>query len=160
MRRTNGLRSRATALVATWALLGAPTHASAQHIVSGSVTEEETGVPIATAQVLLLLILDRLPLESAVAQPRIHHQWLPDALFTEKQALSAEARQALTELGHELRDRETVAKVNALRLHSDGELEAVADPRGPGHAGVVYPTAPQRGGDSLAEKREQAPRER
>ncbi len=40
-------------------------------------------IPTATAQVLLNLIADGDPLQTAVDRPRIHHQWMPDVLFNE-----------------------------------------------------------------------------
>jgi gamma-glutamyltranspeptidase/glutathione hydrolase len=38
--------------------------------------------------------------KEAVNAPRIHHQWLPDQIFVEPMALSADTRKLLTERGH------------------------------------------------------------
>jgi gamma-glutamyltranspeptidase/glutathione hydrolase len=89
--------------------------------------------------VLLNLIVDGDGLQAAVDRPRIHHQWMPDALFVESGALSPEAARALEQRGHELRATKKIGEVHAVRGIVAGEMEAVQDPRGPGSAGVVRP---------------------
>ncbi len=91
----------------------------------------------ATAQVLLNLIADDDPLQTALDRPRIHHQWLPDKLFVEDDALSPEIRAELERRGHEFGPRPTVGKVHAVGRRTDGTVTAAADPREPGSAGVV-----------------------
>ena len=90
-----------------------------------------------TAQVLLNLLADGAELQSAVDRPRIHHQWLPDRLFAEPDALSPETLAELERRGHELAEVATVGKVHAVRLRADGRVVAAADPRDEGAAGVV-----------------------
>ena len=90
-----------------------------------------------TAQVLLALLADGEPLQAALDRPRIHHQWLPDKLSAEADALSPETRAELKRRGHVLDERPTVGKVHAVRLRADGKVVAAADPREPGAAGVV-----------------------
>ena len=96
-------------------------------------------IPTATAQVLLNLLVDRDPLQAAVSRPRLHHQWLPDRLRAERDALSPETRQVLERRGHEIELWGTAAKVNVVQGLADGTVAAAADPRGPGVAGVVRP---------------------
>ncbi|MGD9253505.1 MAG: gamma-glutamyltransferase [Holophagae bacterium] len=96
-------------------------------------------IPTATVQVLLNLIVDGDELQAAVNRPRIHHQWLPDALFAERYALAPETAAVLVERGHELREARQLGEVCALRGVIGGFVEAAADPRGPGSAGVVRP---------------------
>ena len=96
-------------------------------------------IPTAVAQVLLNLLVDGDPLQSAVDRPRLHHQWLPDLLRAESDALSPETVEALEQRGHEIEIWTKDAKVNAVRVLADGTFEAAADPRGPGSAGVVDP---------------------
>jgi len=90
-----------------------------------------------TAQVLLNLLADGDPLQTALDRPRIHHQWLPDRLWAEPDALSPETGAELERRGHELAERPTVGKVHAVLLRADGKVVAAADPREPGSAGVV-----------------------
>ena len=90
-----------------------------------------------TAQVLLHLLADGDTLQAALDRPRIHHQWLPDRIFAEEDALSPETRAELERRGHEFGERPRVGRVHAVRLRPDGRVVAAADPREPGAAGVV-----------------------
>ncbi len=94
-------------------------------------------IPTATAQVMLNLVADGDPLQAAVNRPRIHHQWLPDRIVCEDDALAPETRAELERRGHEVTLRATIGEVHAVRSAADGSVEAAADPRGPGAAGVV-----------------------
>ena len=90
-------------------------------------------------QVLLDLLADGDELQEAVDRPRIHHQWLPDQLVYEEQALSPETRAELEGRGHALTTPRFSAKVHAVRRLADGLVEAAGDPRGPAVGGVVDP---------------------
>jgi gamma-glutamyltranspeptidase / glutathione hydrolase len=94
-------------------------------------------IPTATAQVLLGVIVDKDALQAAVDRPRVHHQWRPDELVAEAGALSPETGAELTRLGHTLRATDHVGEVHAARRTASGVLEAAADSRGPGAAGVL-----------------------
>jgi gamma-glutamyltranspeptidase/glutathione hydrolase len=96
-------------------------------------------IPTATVQVLLNIIVDEDPLQSAVNRPRIHHQWMPDEIVTEPDSLSPETARELERRGHTIGQRSHLGEVHAVRWLSDGRVEAAADPRGPGAAGVVSP---------------------
>ncbi len=96
-------------------------------------------IPTATAQVLLNLIVDGDELQAAVDRARVHHQWMPDLLFAEADALSPETAKALERRGHELRLVDSIGEVHSVRGEIGGELQAAQDPRGPGAAGVVRP---------------------
>jgi gamma-glutamyltranspeptidase/glutathione hydrolase len=98
-------------------------------------------IPTATSQVLLNLIVDGDELQAAVDRPRIHHQWMPDALFVEPHTLSPETATALEGRGHELRTALGIGEVHSVRGIVAGEVQAAQDPRGPGSAGVVRPAA-------------------
>ncbi|MEL7061028.1 MAG: gamma-glutamyltransferase [Acidobacteriota bacterium] len=96
-------------------------------------------IPTAVHQVLLSLWVDGDGLQQAIDRPRLHHQWLPDALRYEPDALSPETRLSLQVRGHTLEPIAGVAQVHAVRLR-DGRFESAADPRGGGGAaGVVEP---------------------
>ncbi len=97
-------------------------------------------IPTATLQVLLSVWLDGDELQAALDRPRVHHQWLPDRIDHEPDALSPETRAALSAMGHKLNERKSLAQVQAVRWRSGGLVEAGADPRGGGgSAGVVDP---------------------
>ena len=59
-------------------------------------------IPTAILQAMVNLIDYRMSVTEAVDAPRIHAQWMPDKLFYEPRALSAETRAALAAKGHEL----------------------------------------------------------
>ena len=96
-------------------------------------------IPTATAQVLLNLIVDGDELQAAVNRPRVHHQWMPDLLYSEPYALSPETARALERRGHELRIVLELGEVLPVRGEAGGEVQAAQDPRSPGAAGVVRP---------------------
>jgi gamma-glutamyltranspeptidase/glutathione hydrolase len=96
-------------------------------------------IPTATGQALLRVLVDGAPISDAVSRPRIHHQWMPDEIAVEAGALSDAVRADLAGRGHAFRDAKKLGEVHAARRHADGRLEAAADPRGPGAAGVLKP---------------------
>lgn len=96
-------------------------------------------IPTATLQVLLALLVDGDGLQAAVDRPRLHHQWLPDRLRHEPDALAPETAAALRRRGHELEEVGDLAKVQAVRRLPGGTVEAAGDPRGPSAAGVREP---------------------
>ena len=96
-------------------------------------------IPTVTVQVLLNLLVDGDDLQAAVNRPRIHHQWMPDQIVVEPDALAPETAWELERRGHVLKERSRLGEVNAVRVTSHGIVEAAADPRGPGSAGVVSP---------------------
>ena len=96
-------------------------------------------IPTNTLQVLLNLLVDGDPLQAALDRPRLHHQWLPDRLDAEPDALSPETRAELERRGHKIESSAVAAKVHAVHLLPDGRVEAASDPRGSGVGGVVDP---------------------
>jgi gamma-glutamyltranspeptidase/glutathione hydrolase len=96
-------------------------------------------IPTATVQVLLNIVADGDELQAAVNRPRIHHQWLPDAIFVEPGALAPETASELERRGHELREIKAIGDVNAVRRAPNGGVAAAADPRGGGGAVVQHP---------------------
>jgi len=71
-------------------------------------------------------------IETALNQPRFHHQWRPDELRIEKR-VPAEVRQKLEKLGHKLNVVESMGAAQAVAIES-GKLAGVADPRSEGRA--------------------------
>jgi gamma-glutamyltranspeptidase / glutathione hydrolase len=96
-------------------------------------------IPTHVLQVLLSLLVDGDPLQAALDRPRLHHQWLPDRLEAEPDALSPETRAELERRGHTIEVNTNTAKIHAVHLLPDGRVEAASDPRGSGAGGVVEP---------------------
>lgn len=90
-------------------------------------------------QVLLAVLVDDDPLQTAVDRPRLHHQWLPDRIQFEIDALSPETKRTLEHWGHEVEPWEKDSKINAVMGLANGQVVAAGDPRGPSAAGVVVP---------------------
>ncbi|RMG57473.1 MAG: gamma-glutamyltransferase [Gammaproteobacteria bacterium] len=81
---------------------------------------------------------DGLPATDIVALPRFHHQYLPDAIQLEPNALSAAVRKRLQAMGHRLAPQETPwGNMQLVIRRPDGRLEAASDPRGLGEARVL-----------------------
>lgn len=92
-----------------------------------------------TLQVLLAVLVDNDPLQTAVDRPRIHHQWLPDRIQFEIDALSPETIRTLEQWGHAVEPWKRDSKINAVMGFANGQVVAAGDPRGPSAAGVVDP---------------------
>ncbi len=99
-------------------------------------------IPTHVAQVLLNVIADGDSLTAALGRPRIHHQWLPDRIEAEEDALSPETRAELVRRGHQVLTSATAAKVQAVHRLPDGRFEAASDPRDTDGAGLAI-TEPQ-----------------
>nr|WP_252738509.1 gamma-glutamyltransferase [Saccharophagus degradans] len=88
------------------------------------------GGPTIINQVVQALVnnLDMgMPLDQAVAAPRVHHQWMPNRLIVEG-SLSELTQQALQEMGHEVKVWGNFGATQAIGLDS-GDFKAVAEPR-------------------------------
>lgn len=103
----------------------------------------------AVVEVLLNRLVFGDDLALAVARPRFHHQWLPDALYLEEDVFTEEQMNVLRARGHLVRKiseistsrprPRSVGHVNALERHpATGELYGVADARGGGGAARGY----------------------
>ena len=86
-----------------------------------------------TGMVLLatLAFLDGRTASEIVAEPRLHHQYLPDVVVYEPGALNREEHQGLEERGHHL--GEAPRRYGNLQVviwdRASGQLQAAADPR-------------------------------
>jgi gamma-glutamyltranspeptidase/glutathione hydrolase len=88
-----------------------------------------------TFQVILNVVDHELGIRDAVAAPRIHHQWLPRALYWERLALPFDVREALIALGHPIQEKpRVIGRCQAIWIPEPGRVEAMADPRSGGAA--------------------------
>lgn len=71
-----------------------------------------------------------LSLEEAVQNSRFHHQWLPDMIYVEDEAFAGPLRDSLEKMGHIVKDRGGIGRVEAIRINKEGQREGVADRRG------------------------------
>ena len=80
-----------------------------------------------TLQVIMNVIDHGLNIQSAVAAPRIHHQWLPDELRIEE-GISPDTIKLLQEKGHEVKQQEAMGAIQSIMV-KDGVMYGGADPR-------------------------------
>jgi len=72
-----------------------------------------------------------------VNQPRFHHQFLPDVIQYEAGAFTEHEIQALTNMGHHLREKRSYGNMQAILLNRQtGGVTGVSDARGEGQVGA------------------------
>ncbi len=82
--------------------------------------------------VLNLLVFD-LDAATAIATPRLHHQWQPDRLSLES-GFDPATVENLRQRGHQIHQGNAWGNANLIHQLPDGTLEGAADPRGEGTA--------------------------
>jgi len=87
-------------------------------------------IPTSVLQVILNVIDYGMDIRQAVDTGRFHHQWLPDYISYEKNSLDSITIKKLQGMGHELRERNAIGRVNAIMILPDGRKAAGADRRG------------------------------
>lgn len=75
-----------------------------------------------------------MSLKDAVDSPRIHHQWYPDYIQTESNALDNNTRALLIQLGHKIKDIGDFGRIDAIIFNEDGSMSGHSDSRGYGKA--------------------------
>jgi gamma-glutamyltranspeptidase/glutathione hydrolase len=81
-------------------------------------------------QTLLNVIDHGMGMQEAVNAKRVHHQWYPDEIRVETDALTMSVQTDLEQLGHRLRMTEKIGRMDCILVLPDGRLEGGADPRG------------------------------
>lgn len=91
----------------------------------------------AVFQTIVNVLEFNMPMQQAINEKRTHSQWLPDAIFAERGALSAKDSARLVSMGHAVNPLSaledgliSIGRVDAVLVRKDGKLEAGADPRG------------------------------
>ena len=81
-------------------------------------------------QTILNVIEYGMTMQEAVTAPRFHSQWLPDLVYYEKGGFPDSLKMQLEKMGHKLKERNSIGRVDAILCNPDGSLEGGADPRG------------------------------
>ncbi|MGV0921055.1 gamma-glutamyltransferase [Empedobacter falsenii] len=81
-------------------------------------------------QAILNVVDFGMTMQEAVAVPRFHHQWLPDQIDYEPNAISENVRESLKQKGYTLKERKPYGRVEGILVNTDGTYQAGADPRG------------------------------
>ncbi|WP_421946085.1 gamma-glutamyltransferase [Pedobacter sp.] len=81
-------------------------------------------------QTIINVIDFEMPMQSAVAAKKFHHQWLPDEVFVEKDALDSLTTEKLKAKGYKISSRGAIGRVDAILKTKWGNYQGGADPRG------------------------------
>lgn len=83
-------------------------------------------------QTILNVVEHSMTMQEAVSAKRVHHQWMPDVIYPEKNAIMLGDSIRLTRMGHVFDDDylDGIGRVDAILILPDGRLEGGADPRG------------------------------
>ena len=81
-------------------------------------------------QTILNVVDHGMNMTEAVSARRVHSQWKPDVIYVESGALQEDVKEALQQLGHELKPRGSIGRVDAILVRPDGSYEGAGDPRG------------------------------
>lgn len=85
------------------------------------------------AQVFINVAEFGMVLADAVAIGRVHHQWIPNEIWIERNRVSENIIVELESKGHSTKMVERMGSVNAIILHQTGSFEGAADPRDESH---------------------------
>jgi gamma-glutamyltranspeptidase/glutathione hydrolase len=90
------------------------------------------------AQIVRAVVDYGLPIDQAVEAARVHHQWLPDMIWTEER-IDPELEKALKARGHVVTKRGTIGHANCIEVDPETQgLRAVADTSRDGGAAMAY----------------------
>jgi len=81
-------------------------------------------------QTIINVIDFDMSMQSAVAAKKFHHQWLPDEVYVEKDALDSLTTQKLKSKGYVISTRGPIGRVDAILKTKWGYYQGGADPRG------------------------------
>jgi len=81
-------------------------------------------------QTIINVIDFDMSMQKAVAAKKFHHQWLPDEVYVEKDAIDSLATQKLKAKGYNIVQRGSIGRVDAILRTQWGNYQGGADPRG------------------------------
>ncbi len=116
------------------------TRAGALRLVTGSPGGRT--IPSTTLDVILGVTLFGEDIRAAVDAPRVHHQWMPDTLYVEAGAASADQLRVLRGMGHAVKGRPVGSQGDAHSISYDaatGTATAAHDKRSPDAGARVPP---------------------
>lgn len=103
-------------------------HGSMRQLLPSDPDSPTLQITTSTAQVLLNMLMFKQNVRSAVDEPRVHDQLLPDYVLGERDYASG-VRAALEAKGHNWRETDHIAVTQAVRRLKNGHLTAASDKR-------------------------------
>jgi gamma-glutamyltranspeptidase/glutathione hydrolase len=88
-----------------------------------------TTITTSVFQTLVNILEFDMSTDEAVNKPKFHHQWQPDEIFVEAD-FPQNVRTQLQQMGYKVTQRGSIGRTEAIRIHANGAIEAVADKRG------------------------------
>lgn len=73
-------------------------------------------------QTIVNVILHEMEISDAIETAKIHHQWLPDRIYYEKNLMPLEVRESLEQRGHQLQERNYLGRLMGIRVDTDSGL--------------------------------------
>ena len=74
------------------------------------------------AQIIMNIIDFGMTLESAVETKRVHHQWLPDIIYSEPNSIGSKDKILLNGLGYEVKNRRSIGEANCILVDSKNNI--------------------------------------
>lgn len=81
-------------------------------------------------QIIVNVVDFGMDMQAAVDAPRFHHQWKPEHISPETDAIDPATRASLERSGYTFVNRQAIGRVDAILVMPDGSLQGGADPRG------------------------------
>ncbi len=81
-------------------------------------------------QTIVNVIDYQMSMQAAVNASRFHHQWLPDVVYTEKNAIDSLTLETLKRKGYQIKERDNIGRCDAILVNKWGFYEGGSDPRG------------------------------
>ncbi len=78
-------------------------------------------------QTIMNVIDHGMSMQEAVNAKRIHSQWLPDVIIAEKEGVQKAVLNQLENMGHVIRFRDSMGRMDCILVREDGKLEGGAD---------------------------------
>jgi gamma-glutamyltranspeptidase / glutathione hydrolase len=97
------------------------------YVVCG--TPGGTTIITSVLQTVLNILEFNMSAADAVNKPKFHHQWLPDAVFVEKDFNPAVVTQ-LKAMGYEVKTRNAIGRTEVIKVIGKNKIEIAADKRG------------------------------
>ncbi|MBK8680325.1 MAG: gamma-glutamyltransferase [Bacteroidetes bacterium] len=81
-------------------------------------------------QCIINVIEFNMTMQQSVDAGRFHNQWLPDEILYERNKIDSTTLSQLQKMGHTIKSKEAIGRVDAILINANGTLEGAADKRG------------------------------